>query len=495
MNRINNISNHVAFDCGNSSFRVILGKYDGEKIDMEVIYQVANQAIEINGLYYWDILYIFKELKKGLKMATQKCNKIDSVGICTWGVDFGLLDKNGNIIMNPMSYRNTLGQDILHNLTDEEKNFMFDKSGIQNNKINSIYQLLGIRDLNSQLFENVSDFLMIPDLLNYMFTGQKKTEMTIASTTQVVDVCKKDYSEEIIDYFKLNRDMFCEIEENGKLLGYLKDSIAEELDINKVPFICVPSHDTASAVTAVPSDEEDFLFISSGTWSLIGTELEKPLVNDKVSKYDFANEAGVFGTTTFLKNSTGMHILQSIKRNMESEGEKYTWDEIVKFAKDYNGYIPLFNPNENEFFNPQNMYETIVNAIDIDGQNKYNSPEAVIASAYESLAYSYAYTINRIEEITEKKYDVIHIIGGGSRNDYLNQLTADITGKKVLAGPSEATSIGNILVQLKYSNCNLDLSKSRQIVKNSFDIKEFIPKTNIDKNDIVNKMDKFESIL
>lgn len=469
--------NCVAFDCGNSSFRTVLGQFDGTRTVMEVVSQISHNTIEVNGLYYWDILHVFDGLKQGLKEAVNRVGHIDSIGISTWGVDFGFLDKNGFLLANPLCYRNSIGEEELSSLSDAEKRWMFEKTGIQNNRINSLYQLIGIKRIMPDLFGIAQHLLMIPDLLGYFFTGEKFTEVSIASTTQLLDVRSNQYSEDVIYRFGLSPNLLKPLKNHGEVIGMLKDSIAEELHISSCPVICVPSHDTACAVAAVPTQDKDFLFISSGTWSLIGTELNEPIFDQKVYDRDFANEGGVFNTITLLKNCAGMHILQGIKRDLELDGNKYSWDEIVALARAYRGVPSLFDPNSPDLFNPKNMVSAIRSLMNVGEV----SVENVIASTYASLAFIYRRTIEQIQEVTGKNYPCIYIVGGGSQNAYLNQLTADLIGKDVVSGPKEATSLGNIGVQLVAHVDNFCLSNIREMVKNSEEITSFQPNTLRDK--------------
>ncbi len=480
MSSLSKSINCLAFDCGNSSFRVVLGTFDGTRTNMEVISQVSHNTIEINGLYYWDILHVYEGLKQALKEAYQRTGHIDSIGICTWGVDFGFLDKNGFLLANPLCYRNSIGEEQLSGLSAEEKRWMFDKTGIQNNRINSLYQLTGIKRIMPELFGITSDLLMIPDLLCYFFTGEKYTEFSIASTTQMLDVRSKQYSKDVLDRFGIPQKMLKPLKQHGEVVGMLRQSIAEELRIPVCPVICVPSHDTACAVAAVPAKEEDFLFISSGTWSLIGTEMQTPAITQEVYERDFANEGGVFNTITLLKNSAGMHILQCIRRDLELEGKKYTWDEIVRLARSYQGKPAIFDPNSYELFNPKNMISAIRNLLKDDNA----TIEQVLSSTYTSLAFTYRKTVEQIQEVTNKDYSSIYVVGGGSQNAYLNQLTSDLTGKKVFSGPKEATSLGNIGVQLVSHIKGFGLADIREMVRNSEPILPFDPDPHRDNNQI-----------
>ncbi|OQY34777.1 MAG: hypothetical protein B6241_03605 [Spirochaetaceae bacterium 4572_59] len=478
-----NKQNIVAFDCGNSSIRVVSGLYNCERIETHVVHQVPNEAISINGVFYWDILYIFKELQKGLQKAYIEFGPIESVGISTWGIDFGLLGKSGQLLGNPLCYRNTFGQSILDVLPESEKQMTFNATGIPEHPMNSLYQLLGIRRYLPEYYENGNTFLLIPDLLAYLFTGVIQGEPSIASTTQMMDMRTQRYSDGVFEQFGIDGSLFPELTDHGVVYGELNDELTEHLKINRCPFVSIPSHDTASAVVSVPAESDNFLFISSGTWSLIGTELLEPVIDDAVYSRGFANEGGAFGTITLLKNSAGMHILQNIKRDLEKSGRKYSWDELVAMADSCKGDIPVFNPNDPSFFNPNEMSAAIRQYIGTDLNNG-----KVLASAYISLACSYKHSINQIEEITGRKYEQIHIIGGGCRNDNLNQYTADLTHKKVVAGPDEATSLGNIGVQLKKNRPDLSLMQIRQILKKSIPRKSFVP---VESKEQQSKMERY----
>lgn len=469
--------NYVAFDCGNSSIRVMSGLYDGSSIDLRKVHQVPNESVNVNGLFYWDILYIFKELQTGLLKAFLKYGPVESVGISTWGIDFGLIGKSHQLLGNPLCYRNALGKTVLKDLSEAEKHKTFMATGIPDHPMNSVYQLLGIKRYLPEYYQAARIFLLIPDLLVWLFTGKVCGEPTIASTTQMMNMRDGTYSSEVLDHYNIDRSFMPPLISHGKILGTLKPEIAGFLKVNECPFVSTPSHDTASAVVSVPAFQENFLFISSGTWSLIGTELTEPIINDDVYMHGFVNEGGAFGSITFLKNATGMHILQNIKKEMEKTGQTYSWDEIVRMTDTCKKKVPVFNPNDACFFNPGNMptaictYTTTNLAI-----------EEVLTSAYLSLACSYRHSIEKIERLTGKIYNTIHIVGGGCKNKKLNQITADITGKTVIAGPEEATSLGNIGVQLKKDRPDLDLLQIRKLLKASISVTSFAPVA--DKNKI-----------
>jgi rhamnulokinase len=465
---------HVAFDCGNSSIRVVAGIYDGASIHTHLVHQVPNETIAVNGLEYWDILNIFKELQKGLKKAYLEFGAIDSVGIATWGIDFGILGKSGQLLGNPLSYRNGLGLEMLSRLSDEQKDGLFQDTGIPEHPMNTLYQILGVREYLPELFENAASILLIPELLTWLFTGTMRGESSIDSTTQMMDMRDKRWSAKVMDRFGIYGKLFQETLPHGASCGMLRREIADELRIPPCEFLCVPSHDTASAVLSVPSAEEHFLFISAGTWSLIGSELRKPIIDDRVRRFGFANEGGALDTITFLKNSAGMHILQNIKNEIEEEIGTVAWDDLVIMAEKYEGEVPVFDPNDQVFYNPPKMMDAINGYVGRKGNRTGALPAMeLVASAYTSLACSYRKAIEDIEEVTGRKHDKVHIIGGGCRNEYLNRMTAELTCKEVVAGPDEATSIGNIGMQIMGRDPSLNLQSIRRIIGASQPIKIF----------------------
>ncbi len=454
------IKNYVAFDCGNSSIRVLSGLFDGERIKAELVHQVPNEAVKVNGIFYWDILYIFRELQRGLQKCYLEFGPVESVGISTWGIDFGLLGESQQLLGNPLCYRNTFGEIILNTLSQKEKEKLFNATGILEHSMNSLYQLIGIKEYLPEYYKEAKQLLLIPDLLAWLFTGRICGEPTIASTTQILNMRDWTYSSEVINHFNLNDSLLPPLTKHGDVYGDLKLDIADFLKINVCPFVSVPSHDTASAVVSVPAEREKFLFISSGTWSLIGTELEEPVINSDVYTEGFANEGGALGTITFLKNSAGMHILQNIKKEMEKGGHKYSWDELVSMANSCRSEIPIFDPNDSSFFNPVNMPDAIS-----ANTNRNLTIEEVLAAVYLSLACSYRDSIEKIEKLTDTEHKVIHIVGGGCKNSNLNQITSNLTGKDIIAGPEEATSLGNIGIQLRRNQPDLNLLQISAVPK------------------------------
>ncbi len=460
----------VGFDCGNSSIRTVIGRYDGSSIEMELVQKEPNGAVTVNGVHYWDILNIFNIMQNGLKKAVETYGHIDSVGITTWGIDFGLLGSSGHLLNNPFCYRNEFGLKGMESVDESTRQRLFELTGIQNHPMNSLYQLVGIRKLVPEYYSFAKDLLLVPDLLTYMFTGQKGTESTIASTSQLLDMRTQQYSQEVLDLMGLERTMFHPVVPHGQVRGLMLPSIAEKLNIPSIPFISVPSHDTASAVVSVPATSDQFVFISSGTWSLIGTELPGPIINAKVFEHSFANEGGALGSITLLKNSAGMHIIKNVKDEMcTAQGKSYSWDELLDMAEQAGVSVSLYDPNNTKLFNPDKIIEAIQ---ELSGESEISR---VLASSYISLACSYREAIESLEEITTSVFEQVHIIGGGSRNGYLNQLAANISGKVIIAGPEEATSLGVIAMQILHHDPSQSLSSIRRMISKSFHPKTYHP--------------------
>lgn len=448
----------------------MLGRFNGEKIVTQLLRQISHREIRLGEFYYWDLLYIYEQIKMGLKQAHEICGRIDSAAISTWGIDYGLLNREGLLLANPLCYRNSLGSEGLAALSAAEQKEMFFATGIQCDKINSVYQFLGYKARFPYLWSSVQTALLMPDLLLYFLTGELGTEATIVSTTQLYDVQSQKYAYDLFDRFGLPRDLLPGLVRHGESRGLLQREIAAALGINRCPFVSVPSHDTAAAVTAVSpgQPQQPFLFISSGTWSLIGTERENPLVNEEVYASGFSNEAGVLDTITLLKNSAGLFIAQRLKAECPQFAGDKDWGRIIAAIAGIDEELPLIDPNDEAFFNPVSMKEAITGAVRDSGYGKPLDDAKLFRIVYESLAQSYKEAIARIEDITATGYDRIHIIGGGSRNVLLNELTAQYSGKTVIAGPDEATSLGNLGSQLLFEGRAKSLAEVRAVLGQSY---------------------------
>jgi len=472
----------IGFDCGNSTYRVVVGKFEDRKIETKVAAQLPNDMVKIGDYYYWDILRLFTDFKHILKELISNGEKIDSIGICTWGVDFSLFDKNGNMVNNPLAYRNTIGEAYLSRLNEAKRKEMFGATGILCDKINSIYLLQGIREKMPGIYAAGDKLLMIPDILNYMMTGVMVNEPSELSTTQIMDVRTKTISQVVCKETGIDKELFSTIGKHGECIGFVTEDIKMEIGASyDIPVICVPSHDTAAAVAAVPAPGETFAFISSGTWSLIGTELSRPLITEQIREAGLTNEAGAFDTITLLKNSAGMFIIQRIKKEYELEvNHEVTWDDMVQLSDSYMGEeILLIDINHIRFFNPGKMGEEVWKYLEETKQIATSFHwNAVVRAIYASMACSYAVTIRDMESAAKREFQRIFIVGGGARNAIVNQMTADCTGKTVVACLGESTSMGNIASQLKYFDDTIDLDSIREIIARSVKTKEFLVQKN-----------------
>lgn len=466
----------VGLDCGNSSFRTLLGTYDGETLTTEVIEQIPHDMVRVGEFYYWDILRILEGFKSTLKKLVSSGIPITSIGVCTWGVDFALFDAKGGMLGNPLSYRNEHGAKYLDKLSAQQREQLFSRTGILCDKINSVYLLQAVRDRFPERFGVADKLLMIPDILNYFLTGVMENEPSELSTTQLMDARTRRISPEVCQEMGIPKSLFCPIGTHGKVIGMLEAEICREVGLKEpIPVVCVPSHDTASAVAAIPAQEEDFAFISSGTWSLIGTELAEPIVSDAVRDNGLTNEVGAFGRITLLKNSAGMFLIQRIRKEYEwSTGRPCSWGDLMTLYGTYQGEIPLFPVNDDRFFNPGSMSEEIWRYLTETGQAQGQLDfAAVVAAVYHSMACSYAVTIDGLEAAVGKTFDRIYIVGGGSQNTIVNELTARYTGKTVVGCNKESTALGNIATQLCAADPSLTLPELRRIIARSTTLQEF----------------------
>ncbi len=468
----------LAFDFGASSGRAMLATFDGEKITLEEKHRFSNDPVEINGSLHWDVLRLFFEIKQGiLKCANSGDRDIDCIGIDTWGVDYGLLDENDKLLGNPYHYRDTrtdgMYDEAFKKVSKEE---IFESTGIAFNWFNTLFQLLSAKLSGDVTLKNAKTLLFMPDLFNFFLTGKKKCEYTIASTSQMFDSKTHKWSTELLEKLGIPTDIYPEIIYPGETVGTLKPELAEELGVGEIPVIAVASHDTGSAVASVPvTDTKDFIYISSGTWSLMGVELDKPNISAEVMEHNFTNEGGVNKTIRFLKNIMGLWLIQESRRQWDREGELLSFDELEKQANEAEPFASLIDPDYPEFQTPGNMPKRIKNYCERTGQKIPETKGEIVRCIAESLAFKYRKTIEGMEEVNGKKYNIVHIVGGGIKDKMICKFTANATKRVVEAGPVEATSIGNVLVQAMAVGAIKDLTEGRQVVKNSFDIARYEP--------------------
>ncbi len=462
---------YLGIDIGASSGRHILGHLEASKIELEEIYRFENGFKEINGEKIWDTDALFENICIGLKRCKEIGKIPKTMGIDTWGVDFVLLDKDDNKIGNAVSYRDsrTEGMDsFVYKYISEDD--LYKRTGIQKQLFNTIYQLEALKIKNPEALKRAESMLMIPDYFNFLLTGIKKQEFTNATTGQLINPVTKDWDYELIDLLKFPKRIFNEIIAPGSYVGSFSESIKERIGFDCC-VIAPATHDTGSAVMAVPGNEENTLFISSGTWSLMGTENKECLSDEKSKKMNFTNEGGYNYTFRFLKNIMGLWMIQSVRNEI---GREFSFAEICKRAEEKT-INSLVDCNDSRFLAPVSMTEEIKKAC---AETNQEVPIDLFETAriiYRSLAVCYKNTIEEIKELTAIKYSAINVVGGGSNADYLNRLTAKETGLTVYAGPSEATAIGNILAQLIFDKKVKDLKTARQIVFDSFEIKTYTP--------------------
>jgi rhamnulokinase len=475
----------LAFDLGASSGRAILGILDQKKLHIEEIYRFPNYGILIDESLYWDILYLFKEIKNGVKTYVDTYGKqLSSIGIDTWGVDFVLLDKDEELIGPVYHYRDKRTSGIMKEMIQRvPKEEIFNQTGIQFLDINTSNQLYAMVKRNSSRLKITESFLMLPDYFNFLLSGVKGSERSDASTSQLFNPFKKQWEYNLIKQLKLNPKWFQKIIKGGTILGAIKKDIAHEIQISEETKIIAPlTHDTGSAYAATPVDMEKFSMgeygiLSSGTWALLGVELTEPIINEKALKYNFTNEGGFNGTIRFLKNITGMWLIQECKKIWNKNEKNLSWEDIEEKAKQAEPFQFYINPDSQIFLNPDNMVREIQKFCEKTKQAIPKSVGEISRTIFESLAFRYKQVTNMVEDIIGKQLKILHIIGGGGKNLFLNQLSANILNLPVIAGPSEATAIGNLLVQAYALGKVKDLQDLRLIVRNSFKIRKFFPQT------------------
>ncbi len=465
----------LAIDFGASSGRAIVGTFDGEKITMEEVHRFSNDPVKVGNTVYWDVLRLFHEIKQGITKASLT-GKIDSVGIDTWGVDFGLIDKYGDLIENPIHYRDTrtagLIEECAKTIPNEE---FYGRTGIQFMELNTVYQLASLKKYRPYMFERADKMLFMPDLFGYFLTGKMTTEYSIATTSQMVDLKTKNWATDLIEKLGIPSSILCSIRPSGSILGKIKDDICEECGIEPINVISVCGHDTQSAITAVPCESGDFAFLSSGTWSLFGTELENPIVNEKSIAMNVTNEGGYGQSTGFLKNIIGLWLIQESRRHWNRHGNNYSYGDLEKLALETEPFKCFIDPDAPEFVPHGNIPGRVKEYCKKTNQPVPETVGEVMRCIYESLALKYRLTLDNLEECTEKTYPVIHVIGGGTKDTLLCRMTACSTGRKVVAGPIEATVYGNIAVQLLSSGDIKSVSEARKIIAASEETKEYLP--------------------
>lgn len=461
---------YLAVDIGASSGRHILGHVDNGIMKLEEVYRFDNALEKKDGHLCWDIKGLFQEIKNGLKEC-KRLNKIPlSMGIDTWGVDFVLLDQKDQILGDTIGYRDhrTNGMDdfVYEKIISEEE--LYKRTGIQRQIFNTIFQLVAIKKDHPEYLDKAENFLMIPDYFHFLLTGQKCSEYTNATTSQLVDANKKEWDYELLDMLGIKKEIFKPLSLPKTVVGDFSDEIAKEVGFS-CEVVLPATHDTGSAVMAVPAVDDDFMYISSGTWSLMGIEMTEPICTKESMKSNLTNEGGYDYRFRFLKNIMGLWMIQSVRRELDNA---YSYPELCDLAVEANHFLSRVDVNDECFLSPDNMIEEIKDYCRRTNQQVPETVGELSACIYQSLAESYGKTVKEIESITGRKYSRIHIVGGGSNADYLNELTAKHTGKEVHTGPGEATAIGNITAQMLKNKEFTNLENARNCIYKSFNIKK-----------------------
>ncbi len=466
----------LAFDFGASSGRAIIGEYDGERITLQEVHRFSNDPVIIGDTMYWDTLRLFFEMKQGMVKA-KHAGGFESIGIDTWGVDFGMIDKGGRLLENPIHYRDARTVGLIEEsfkLIDREK--FYGITGLQFMEFNTAFQLLSLVRERPEVFERTDKILLTPDLLGYFLTGEKHAEFSIASTTQLMDAYTGKWSKEVLDALGIPGRILPEIIPCGTKAGKVTDAIKEELGLEgDIDVIAVAGHDTQSAMVSVPTQEKDFIFMSCGTWSLFGTELDKPLINETSSRLDITNESGYGGRISFLKNIIGLWMIQESRRQWIREGREYSFGEMEKMAQEAEPRKCFVDTAAPEFNPAGNIPRRIREYCEKTGQYVPQSDGEIVRCINQSLAMKYRNTIDQIKACTGKEYPVIYMLGGGIQSHMLCQLTASACHHEVSAGPIEATVYGNIALQLMATGEIKDINEARRVIAASEPIAHYAP--------------------
>ncbi len=475
---MSNSANFAAIDLGAESGRVILGTVSDSKLELSDLHRFPNGPIRTLDELHWDVLRLWSEMKQGVGMASQRASGLRGIGIDTWGVDFGLFAHGHALLGNPFHYRDARTNGILDKAFGiVPRKEIFDHTGIQFMQFNSVFQLLAMKLANSPLLDVAETFLMMPDLFNFWFTGRKCCEFTNATTTQAYDPRAGGWAKGLIEKLGIPTRIFPEIVPAGTVLGPVCKAVREELGIDQVPVIAPATHDTGSAVAAVPAvGEAPWAFLSSGTWSLMGMEVTEPIINEKSLSYNFTNEGGVGGTFRFLKNIMGLWLVQESRRTWQKAGQDYSYAQLTEMAAAARPFLAVVNPDDASFLPPGDMPTRIVEFCRKTGQAAPSTPGETVRVCLESLALTYRQTLERIEACTAKHAEVIHIVGGGTQNKQLCQWAADATGRTVVAGPIEATAAGNVAVQAVATGVLDSLAAARKLIRQSFELVTYQPK-------------------
>lgn len=472
----NTTTTFLAIDLGASSGRAILGTIIDGILELKEINRFSNPILEINGRLYWNLFHLYDEIIKSLKLIKADEINISSLGIDTWGVDFVCFGKDGEPLRMPYSYRDThtfgAPERFFKNKMPKEE--VYKKTGIQIMNFNTLFQLSTQLEEENSIYTATDKILFMPDALSYLLSGKMVTEYTIASTSQMINPFIRQFDESLLNAVKLTPDHFAPIVFSGTEIGKLSHSVKKQTGMGDISVIAVAGHDTGSAVLATPAVNENFAYLSSGTWSLMGIESAEPVINEETYALNFSNEGGADGSVRLLKNICGMWLIEQCKKEWEKEGT-VTFTEIVQAANEASPFRCFINPDSPSFASPHSMISAIKKYCGETGQLVPDTMGEIARCIYESLAFRYKQVLSNLQNLATFPIETLHIIGGGAQNKMLNQFTANAVGKTVLAGPSEATAMGNILLQAKAAGIVSSKEEIRQIIRNSVQLEKFEP--------------------
>lgn len=466
--------NFFAVDLGATSGRTILGSIVDGKLVQRELTRFPNNIIETGGHFYWDIFALYSEIIRGLKTVADEGLTIESIGIDTWGVDFVCIGKDGGILRNPYCYRDPHTEGAMEEyfrMVPKEK--VYEKTGIQFMNFNSLFQLATMRKNNDSALEAADKILFVPDALMYMLTGEAVCEYTILSTSQMLDPRTKKIDKELIDAIGLKESQFGRYVNPGDKVGVLSEEVQRQTGLGAVPVVAVAGHDTGSAVAAVPAQNEMFAYLSCGTWSLLGIEVKDAIINEKSFDYNFTNEGGIEGTTRFLKNICGLWLLERCRKEWTDAPKDVA--QIVADCQQAPAQQSIINPDDPSFANPPSMVNAIKEYCEKTGQHVPQDYKEMARCIFESLALRYREVLGYLKEMAPFEIEKLHVIGGGTYNEFLMQLTANTIGIPVVTGPVEGTAIGNIMLQAKAAGLVGDIYEMRSIIANSIDLKTYLP--------------------
>ena len=466
-----------AVDLGATSGRTIIGTLNGTQLEQEELTRFPNNLIETGGHFYWDIYALYSEMIRGLKEVARRGITLTSIGIDTWGVDFVFIGEDDAILRNPMAYRDphTFGkmEEYFEKVIDKKE--VYGIAGIQFMNFNSLFQLYAMQQAGNSAYQHCKKILFLPDALSWMLTGEAVCEYTIASTSEMLDPRTGDLSEKLVKSVGLTREHFGRMVQPGTQIGVLTEEVQQITGLGAVPVIAVAGHDTGSAVAAVPAKNEQFAYLSSGTWSLMGIETKQAIINERSYDLNFTNEGGVEGTTRFLKNICGMWLYERCRKEWPEEVRQLSHPELQGSAMQVEAFRSIINPDDDLFANPPSMIESIQGYCRQTGQPVPEQPSEICRCIFDSLALRYRQVFQWLKEFADFDLNVLHIIGGGSLNKYLNQFTADSLGVEVLAGPQECTAIGNIMMQAKAAGMVDDIWQMRRLIAASVEMVRYEP--------------------